>query len=125
MVQHEYAHQVDYFLLTNAARDQLFPQLGGKCWFATCVASHDQLASERFASTLAWSYWPVSANILKPAGANDESAAMQPAAFRAAMTQLLGVQDTGTVKQAAPAGNTWSSAKPKPKPKKKPKTRKP
>jgi hypothetical protein len=115
LVQHEYGHQVDYFLLDDAKRNFLFPLLGGTCWFRTCDASHSQLTSERFASTLAWSYWPSSANILKPEGPGDESAALKPAAFRALLTQVLGVPDgIAAAKAAAPGDNTWATATPKP-----------
>jgi hypothetical protein len=90
-VQHEYAHQVDYFLFDDATRARLFPILGGRCWFATCGALHGELTSERFASTLAWSYWPRYSNTMKPEGPGDESAAMKPGAFRSLMAQVLGV----------------------------------
>ncbi len=118
-IQHEYAHQVDYFLLDDAKRTQLFPLLGGKCWYTTCAAHHDELTSERFASTLAWSYWAKSANMMKPEGAGDESAAMAPAAFRLLMTRVLGVPDTTTAQQASSTTSEWAtpSAKPKAKPK--------
>jgi hypothetical protein len=93
-IQHEYGHQVDYLLLEDAKRNLLFPLLGGKCWFATCAAHHDELTSERFASTLAWSYWPRAGNTMKPEGPGDESAALGPRAFRTLMKQVLGVPDT-------------------------------
>jgi hypothetical protein len=48
---------------------------------------HAQYGCERFASTLAWAYWPTAQNSMKPASAKDESAAMEPTRFR----QLLGI----------------------------------
>jgi hypothetical protein len=122
-IQHEYGHQVDYFLLDDAERNQLFPLLGGKCWFATCAAHHDELTSERFASTLAWSYWPQAGNTMKPEGAGDESAALAPNAFRALMKQVLGVSDTLTAQQSQTTGSEWATTKAKHKAK--PKAKKP
>jgi hypothetical protein len=123
-IQHEYGHQVDYFLLDNAKRTRLAPLLGGKCWYATCAARHDELTSERFASTLAWSYWPRAGNTMKPEGPGDESAALAPYAFRALMKQVLGVPVTLT-EQSETAGSEWATtnAKHKAKPKAKKPTR--
>ncbi len=57
VVQHEYAHEVDFFLLDEAKRATLAPLIGGKaCWqTAGTHYVHGQLTCERFASTLAWS----------------------------------------------------------------------
>jgi hypothetical protein len=92
VVQHEYAHQVDFFLLDGAKRARLLGSLGGQSWWqvAGTDAGHADLGSERFASTLAWSYWPSSSNSLKPQSDTDESAAMAPATFRALMAELIG-----------------------------------
>jgi hypothetical protein len=46
VVQHEFAHQVDFFVLTTR---------------------RDQLGCERFASMLAWSYWPSPDNCMRAA----------------------------------------------------------
>ncbi len=92
VVQHEYAHQVDFFLLDDAKRAVLAPLLGGKAWwqrFGGVALPHGQLSSERFASTLAWSYWQSPDNSMKPQSSTDESAAMAPAAFKAALAQVL------------------------------------
>ena len=99
VVQHEYAHQVDFFVL-GAFRDQLRSALGGKVW---CVdegnagLGHGDYGCERFASTLAWAYWPNKANSMKPGSAKDESAAMAPAAFRKLMSTVLAGRDTAAV----------------------------
>jgi hypothetical protein len=97
-IQHEYAHQVDFFLLDDAKRAQLRTLLGGRAWFAHGNvagfhrrADHASFTAERFASTLAWSYWQSPANSLRPSSAKDESAAMEPARFRALLSQLLGI----------------------------------
>jgi hypothetical protein len=96
VIQHEYAHQVDFYVLDDADRAALAP-LGGLSWWApTAVAhapngtlAHEQLTSERFASTLAWSFWPSKQNSMRPTSPTDESAAMAPAAFRALLAQVL------------------------------------
>ena len=96
-IQHEYAHQVDFFLLTDDQRTELNALLHGKVWShdqstaALHGPDHASLGTERFASTLAWSYWQSGANSLKPASRKDESAAMAPARFRALLQQLLGI----------------------------------
>jgi hypothetical protein len=92
IVQHEYAHQVDFFLLDDPKRADVLGALGGRSWWqvAGSHADHADLGSERFASTLAWSYWPSAANSLKPQSEHDESAAMAPATFRALMAEMIG-----------------------------------
>jgi hypothetical protein len=92
IVQHEYAHQVDFLLLDDAKRSDLLNQLGGRSWWEIAGAGvdHGDLGSERFASTLTWSYWQSARNSLKPQSRSDESAAMAPARFRALMARLLG-----------------------------------
>jgi hypothetical protein len=98
VVQHEYAHQVDFALFGDATRTALTAQLGGTAW---CYGDapglrHSQYGCERFASTLAWAYWQSPENSMKPSEvANAESAAMAPAAFRALMASLLGTSAGG------------------------------
>jgi hypothetical protein len=69
VVQHEYAHQVDFFLLTARARELLLRRLGGSAWCTPTAVRRDQLGCERFASTLAWAYWPSPENCMRPARA--------------------------------------------------------
>jgi hypothetical protein len=89
VVQHEFAHQVDYLLLNPAQRALLLKRLGGRDWcYGTPGLAHDQYGCERFASTLAWSYWPSPENSMRPTGRSDESAAMAPAKFRALISGL-------------------------------------
>jgi len=92
VVQHEYAHQVDFFLLGDAERSVLFTALGGASWWQTGGArlAHGDLTSERFASTLAWAYWQSSQNAMRPASAADEAAHVDAAAFRALLQAQLG-----------------------------------
>jgi hypothetical protein len=92
VVQHEFAHQVDFQLLSADARDRFALLLGGSAWYGGSPAiAHGDYACERFASTLAWAYWPNGANSMKPVSTQDESAAMRPAAFRAALAEALHV----------------------------------
>lgn len=101
-IQHEYAHQVDFFLLDDAKRAALAPLLGGSSWWSTSPAqSHGDASCERFASTLAWAYWQSGANSMRPASAHDESAALAPAAFRALVAQTLGAPALANVRQLA------------------------
>jgi len=91
VVQHEYAHQVDYLLLDDAQRATLLARLGGRDWCHDVPGlAHSDYGCERFASTLAWSFWPSADNSMKPTGPRDESAAMAPRKFRALVTRLTG-----------------------------------
>jgi hypothetical protein len=97
-IQHEYAHQVDFFLLDGPTRAYLNRELGGRVWTTPAstvlrygqTAEHAQLGAERFASTLAWAYWQSPANSMRPRCAGDESSGMDPAAFRATLSRLIG-----------------------------------
>jgi hypothetical protein len=107
VVQHEYAHQVDFELFDDATRAKLDALLGGVAWYAGgAPLRHEQIGCERFASTLAWSYWQSPDNSMKPTGvANDESAAMEPAQFRALMSTLLGLPAPATTASANQLGH--------------------
>jgi hypothetical protein len=96
VVQHEYAHQVDFFLLDDGMRARLAERLGGESWWLTtgALAPHEALTSERFASTLAWAYWPSPDNVLRPSSRSDEAGGMPPAAFRTFLGALLREADT-------------------------------
>jgi len=93
VVQHEYAHQVDFFLLDDQMRAQLSAALGAKTW---CSEGDDYphagQGCERFASTLAWAYWQNPNNCLKPQSKRDEAGGMPPASFRALVSRVLGVR---------------------------------
>jgi hypothetical protein len=90
VVQHEYAHQVDYLVLTDEQRNRLMPLLGVSGWcYEVAVLPHAAYGCERFASMLAWSYWPSPENCMKPEGPGDESAATSPRRFRAVLDALL------------------------------------
>lgn len=87
VVQHEYAHQVDFIVLNDTQRAQLHALLGGTGWYSG--ASHDQRDCERFADLVSWAYWPSPDNVLRPASATDEGGQVSPEAFRAALAQIL------------------------------------
>jgi hypothetical protein len=90
VVQHEFAHQVDYLLLDEGQRLRLQRQLGARDWcYEEAGLAHAEHGCERFASTLAWSYWQSSNNCMKPAAARDESAAMPPSRFRSLLESML------------------------------------
>src|SRR5262249_15197022 len=87
VVQHEFAHQVDFFLLDDTDRAQLLPQLGAADWWNG--QDHANVGCERFASSFAWAFWPVTANAMRPRSAQDEAGSIAPAAFRAEVLSLL------------------------------------
>jgi hypothetical protein len=87
VVQHEYGHQVDFSLLNDAGRAQLQQLLGGSAWCSGAV--HRELTCERFADLISWAYWTSADNVLRPTGRSDEGGQVSPAAFRAALAQLL------------------------------------
>ena len=90
VVQHEMAHQVDFFLLDDAKRSLLQQRLGGQDWcYSVAGLAHAQYGCERFASELAWAYWPAADNTMRPTSAASESAGMPVADFRALLAQLL------------------------------------
>jgi hypothetical protein len=90
VIQHEFAHQIDFFLLTPENRVELQRLLGAKAWcWETSGLQHADYGCERFASTVAWAYWQNRDNCMKPASKHDESAGMTPVAFRAALARVL------------------------------------
>ncbi len=118
VVQHEYAHQVDFLALTEAMRAQLRPSLGGVSWWADGVTAHGALTAERFADEIAWSYWASADNCLRPLSAADEGGQIAPREFRALLASVLpGAQATyrelarRSVKiplsRGFPSGNRW------------------
>lgn len=66
VIQHEYAHEVDLFLLDDAKRAQLMQLLGGTRWSFDAQLAHSDYSGERFASMLSWTFWPDAANFNGP-----------------------------------------------------------
>lgn len=86
VVQHEYAHEVDFLALTDPMRARLHAVLGGTSWWG---ATHTALDCERFADALAWAYWQSPDNVMRPDGPSDEGGQVDPAGFRALVSDLL------------------------------------
>lgn len=94
VVQMEYAQQVQYTALSAQARSRLTGALGAQQWcYDDPSLPRGANACERFAATLAWSYWPSTNNSMRPAGPSDWSASMSPRAFRTLLSQLIGAPD--------------------------------
>jgi hypothetical protein len=91
VVQDEYAHQVDFFLLGEAQRRALNRLLGTEVWYRSERPGlpHAAYGSERFTSTFVWAYWPVPANGYRPRGRAHEAAAMDPHRFRLILPALI------------------------------------
>jgi len=92
VVQHEFAHQVDFLLLTDAQRAELARLFHVPVWCSVEQPGllHSTYGCERFASTLAWAYWQSTDNVMRPRSATDESAWLAPAAFRSTLKRMLG-----------------------------------
>jgi hypothetical protein len=106
LVQHEYAHQVDDYLLDPAKRQVLLRELGVSSWcYEPAGLLHSAYGCERFASTLAWAYWPSCSNSLRPAAPQSEAGAIAPRRFRALLRTLLGAETVqpGRRVQASPS----------------------
>jgi len=90
VVQHEYAHQVDFFLFDARIRKSLNRALGGRAWWPGGGEQlrHNAYGAERFASTLAWAYWPSRQNTLFRY-AHAEATALPPARFRTMLSDLV------------------------------------
>ena len=115
VVQHELAHQVDFQLLDDGKRTALLQRLGGKDWcYGVQGLKHSDYGCERFASELAWAYWPAADNAMRPSAVGGESAGMPVGEFRVLLAQLLGVPSVAN----APSTATAFAPKPKPKTKK-------
>jgi len=93
-VQHEYAHQIDFYVLNDDDRAILTAVLGGHGWNPPAGTPHSQITAERFASETAWAYWPSFNNSLMPHKASDEAGGMDPTKFRNLMNVLIGAPTT-------------------------------
>jgi hypothetical protein len=118
VVQHEFAHQVDFLLLDDAKRAELSSLLGGKDWcYSVAGLAHSDYGCERFASELAWAYWQSPDSSMAPAATGGESGAAPLVEFRLLLAQLLGAPTMATppaTKAFAPA-TAPHRTKPKPK----------
>ena len=109
IVQHEYAHEVDFLLLDDRARRVLAGFLGGSVWGAGVTAAqgvaHDDQTGERFADAVATAYWPSAANAIR--NAPDRR---REAAFRNLLGGLLGTLVHGLQPVPSAAGQTSAVA---------------
>ncbi len=87
VVQHEYAHEVDFALLNDTTRAQLHTILQGAAWWGS--EGHASLDCERFADLVSWSYWSSADNVMKPTSVQDEGGQVSPTVFRAALAAIL------------------------------------
>src|SRR5437868_4702167 len=91
VVQHEFAHQVDFLLLDDADRASLLRFLGGDTWCygGPSPLPHAAYGCERFASTLAWAFWPSPQNCMRPSLSQGETSTLPAAAVRAFVRSIL------------------------------------
>lgn len=88
LVQDEYAHQVDFFLLNDGKRKQLRRMLGGKDWcYEISGLLHDDHGCERFSAVVAWAYWRSADNVQAPRWAG--GAKLSPVKFRKLLDRLV------------------------------------
>jgi hypothetical protein len=67
IVQHEFAHQLDFLVLGASERRELRRQLGGSAWCHEVPGRpHDENTCERFATAVAWAFWPSRENVQRP-----------------------------------------------------------
>jgi hypothetical protein len=91
-VMDEYAHQVDFFVLDPTRRALLQQRLGASAWcYEVSGLAHGAHGCERFASMVAWAYWPSKDNAYRPDSPADESAAMPPGEFRTLLSTVVGM----------------------------------
>lgn len=108
-VMDEYAHQLDFFVLDAPRRAVLQQRLGADAWcYELPGLSHGRNGCERFASMVAWAYWPTRENAY---GGSAEASAMPAAEFRALLSDLIGAP------RAVASARKLSAAKPKLSPK--------
>ena len=104
VVQHEFAHQVDFMLFDDAKRAIFEQRLGGKDWcYGVTGLKHAEYGCEKFASELAWAYWSSPANSMRPSGSDGEAAGMPVAQFRALLAQALGAPGIASAPSATTA----------------------
>lgn len=98
-VMDEYAHQIDFLVLDAPRRLLLQDRLQTSAWcYETSGLAHNANGCERFASMVAWAYWPSKNNTYSPVSSTDESASMPAAEFRQLLSELIDapLTDPGT-----------------------------
>jgi hypothetical protein len=90
-VMDEYAHQVDFLVLGEPHREVLQERLQASAWcYEREGVAHSANGCERFASMVAWAYWPSKDNSYSPDSNVDESAAMPAPEFRRLLSTMVG-----------------------------------
>jgi hypothetical protein len=91
-IMDEYAHQVDFLVLDPQHREVLQQRLRASAWcYERDGLAHSANGCERFASMVAWAYWPSKHNSYSPRSRADESAAMPAGEFRQLVSTMVGV----------------------------------
>ncbi|HEX2045489.1 MAG TPA: hypothetical protein VHF23_07685 [Gaiellaceae bacterium] len=86
VVQHEYAHQVDWLVLRPRERRALARRLGARAWCHDEPGlAHDDYGCERFATSLAWAYWRSPENVQRPTWERP----FQPRPFRSLLARFV------------------------------------
>lgn len=96
-VQHEFGHEIDYYVLTDAQRAALLSHLdptGSTTSWCDHSVAYDARPCEWFASELSWAFWPVGANLQDPTTTKGLSGHLPPDQFRAAVESLGLAQPT-------------------------------
>jgi hypothetical protein len=110
-VMDEYAHQVDFLVLDAERRAVLAERLGGDGWcYEANETTHGRAGCERFASMVAWAYWPSAQNAYRGTA---EAAAMPAAEFRALLADLIGAPRALSASRAVSAFKPRSKGKPR------------
>lgn len=90
IVQHEYAHQLDFFLLDEADRYRFARRFGARAWCTDVPGfAHDDYGCERFATLVAWAYWGSPANVQRPDWRRAGAPSLHRATVRAFVARLL------------------------------------
>lgn len=67
IVQHEYAHQVDFAVLDATDRARIARRFGASAWcYEVRGLAHDDYGCERFATLVSWAYWRSRRNVQRP-----------------------------------------------------------
>ena len=90
IVQHEYAHQLDFFLLTPADRERVIRRFGGAAWcYEVRGLARDDYGCERLATLVAWAYWRSTANVERPDWLPADAPPLRRDRVRAFVTALV------------------------------------
>ena len=90
IVQHEYAHQVDFLVLDESDRDRFSRRYGAGAWcYEVGGLDHDAYGCERLATLVAWAYWRSPANAQRPDWRPEGAPRLRRHRLRAFVARLL------------------------------------